>query len=252
MKNCLNKLNKNIIINFIIIFIFLFILELIFKMTNNFKIFDWSILRIILGVSIFSLFISYIDYFINPKYYKYINLFIIGLASIYAFIQTGFNNYIGVYMSFGASSQLGAVLDYIKEFIGSFKWYYYLNLIPLILIIFFYKKKKINLDIVKFSINNKNVTYSACLFVLLICMYMSTLYLNLMQNPLQTIKNKDLFLSSNVPSVSIKQLGVSTYAIVDIKNYFLPTEKEINLTFEETKQKEDSTRKFMIQNGKLL
>ena len=244
MKKCLSHLNKNIIVNFLILFILLFILELLFKITNGFKILDWSILRIILGLSIFCLFISYIEYFLNPKFYKYINTLIIISASLYAFIQTGFNNYIGVYMSLGASSQLGAIVDYIKEFIGSFKAHYYLNLIPIIFIIIYYRKKELKLELVKLYINDKKITYSACLFVGLICMYMSTLYLNLMQNPLQAIQNKDLFLSSNVPSVSIKQLGVSTYAIVDIKNYFYPTEKKIELTFEETKQKEDAKRKF--------
>ena len=39
-------------------------------------------------------------------------------------ILSGFNNFIGVYMSLGTSSQLGAVIDYIREFVLSFKWYY--------------------------------------------------------------------------------------------------------------------------------
>lgn len=244
MKKCLIYLNKNIIVNFLILFTLLFSLELIFKFTNDFKIIDWSILRIMLGISIFCLFISYIEYFIKPKFYKYINITIIVVASIYAFIQTGFNNYIGVYMSLGASSQLGAVVDYIKEFFGSFKTCYYLNLLPLVMIIYYYKKRTIKLEFVKRRINDKKVTYSACVFVSLICMYMSTLYLNIMQNPLQAIQTKDLFLNSNVPSVSINQLGVATYAIVDIKNYFLPSEKKVELTFEKNEQKEDATRKF--------
>ena len=85
MKKCLSYLNKNIIVNFLILFISLFILELLFKITNGFKILDWSILRITLGLSIFCLFISYIEYFLSPKFYKYINTLIIISASLYAF-----------------------------------------------------------------------------------------------------------------------------------------------------------------------
>ena len=57
------------------------------------------------------------------------------LASIYALLQAGFENYIGVFMSFGTSSQAGAVKDYIKDYIDSFHWYYWLILIPILLLI---------------------------------------------------------------------------------------------------------------------
>ena len=243
MKKITQYLNKNITTNFIVLSIFSLMVEIIFKFTNNFNIIDWSFIRIILSVFTLSTIVSYIEYFINPKYYKIINISLIVTMSIYALLQTGFNNYIGVYMSLGASSQLGAVTDYVKEFILSFKWYYYFNLLPIIAIILFYKKNNLKLDKVLVILTEKKVTLSACLFVGLISLYMSTLYLNLMQNPLQTIKNKDLFLNANVPSVSIKQLGVTIFGIVDVKNYFIPPNENVKLELVNNEQKE-TKRKF--------
>ena len=180
MKKITQYLNKNITTNFLIISLFSLMVEIIFKLTNNFKLMDWSFIRILLSVSILSAFVSYIEYFLKPKYYKKINITLIVIMAIYALLQTGFNNYIGVYISLGASSQLGAVTDYVKEFILSFKCYYYFNLLPIVAIILFYKKKNINLEQVFIKLTEKKVTLSACLFVGLISLYMSTLYLNLM------------------------------------------------------------------------
>lgn len=243
MKKITQYLNKNITTNFLIISLFSLMVEIIFKLSNNFKLMDWSFIRILLSVSILSAFVSYIEYFLKPKYYKKINITLIVVMAIYALLQTGFNNYIGVYISLGASSQLGAVTDYVKEFILSFKCYYYFNLLPIVAIILFYKKKNINLEQVFIKLTEKKVTLSACLFVGLISLYMSTLYLNLMQNPLQTIQNKDLFLNANVPSVSIKQLGVTIFGIVDVKNYFIPPKEIIKLEQMDIHQKE-TERKF--------
>jgi hypothetical protein len=116
-------LNKNILVNFFINFISIFLIETIFKLVNKFSLLDWSILRILLSSLILSFIISNIEYFINKKIIKYINYVLIFIVTIYASTQTGFNKYIGVYMSLGTSSQFGAVTDYIGEFVLSFKWF---------------------------------------------------------------------------------------------------------------------------------
>ncbi len=230
-------INKNILKNLIINFLLLFILEVIFKIVNFFPIFDWSIIRIILSSFIISFLISNLLYFVPKFLHKFLNIIIIFIFSIYALAQTGFNNFIGVYMSFGTSSQFSAVIDYIKEFILSFNWYYYFLLIPLLLAIVYYiffenivnKKFSISLEKNNYkTINKKLFIEKICMcLIALICfctLYYTTLYITFMQNELQIVSNKKLFENPSVPSISVRQFGVITFGILDLKNYFLPSE----------------------------
>jgi len=251
-------LNKNIFLNFLINFISIFLIEIIFKLVNKFSLLDWSILRILLSSAIISFVISSIEYFINKKIIKYVNLSLILIFTIYSIAQTGFNKYIGVYMSLGTSSQFGAVTDYIKEFILSFKWYYYLITIPFIISLIYYiffDKKVRN----KFKISNeknnyklldkrnfiKNIIFNLIMLTIIIGIYISTFFIPFMQNRLQTVSNKDLFINPSVPSISIKEFGVVTYGGLDIKNYFFPTEVVNKYDLENVvKNQENRTRKF--------
>lgn len=253
-------INKNILINFIINFILLLVLEIIFKIVNFFDILDWSTIRIILGSFILSLVISSIEYFIPKILHKYINIILILIFSIYALAQTAFNNFIGVYMSLGTSSQLGAVIDYVREFILSFKWYYYLSMLPFVISLIYYifiNKKIIN----KFNINMKKNNYKKLnrkkfiknilmylnTLIIFCALYASSLYLPFMQNKLQTVSNRDLFIVPSVPSISVKQFGIITFGVLDIKNYFFPTEVITNYDIENSSKNShniDNTRKF--------
>ena len=131
-------INKNILLNTIINFIFLILIEIIFKIVNFYNLIDYSSIRILISSLLLGFIIGNLEYFINKKLHKYINIVLIFISSIYALAETGFNNFIGVYMSLGTSSQLGAVIDYIREFILSFKWYYYFLLLPSILMVLYY------------------------------------------------------------------------------------------------------------------
>lgn len=257
-------INKNILHNFLINFVFLFILEIIFKIVNSFNLLDWSTLRISIFLLIISLIISNVEYFLPKIFSKIINIFIILVFSLYAYLQTGFNNFIGVYMSLGASSQFGAVVDYVKEFILSFKWYYYFNLLPIILIIiyyiFFYKKIYKKFEISNESIKYKSINVKVLLkkamisiisLIVFIGVYISTLYIPFMQNKLQSVSNKELFLNPSVPSVSIKEFGISTFGILDLKNYFFPQAVVEQYIFKnENNKKSNLDQKQAIDNDK--
>ena len=207
---------------------------------------------------IISYIVSSVEYFINKKIIKYINLCLILIFTIYAIVQTGFNKYIGVYMSLGTSSQFGAVTDYIGEFVLSFKWYYYLIIIPFIILVVYYiffNKKVFNKFKISSVKNNykllnkkvfiKNIGFSLLVLIIFITSFISTLYLPFMQNKLQTISNKDLFVSPSVPSISIKEFGVITYGMLDVKNYFFPVEVVNKYDLDnEVKEKVNRTRKF--------
>ena len=110
-------LNNNLIKNFLIILIFTFLLEITFRLISGTQVFDVSIIRIILSLSFISLILSFILSWTNKKSIKIFNIIIAFIFSIYAFLQLGFNNFIGVYMTINTTSQLGAVTDYVEEFL---------------------------------------------------------------------------------------------------------------------------------------
>ena len=256
----MNKyVNKNILYNSLVNFIFLILVEVIFKITNYFKLLDWSIVRIIISSFIISFLLASIEYFIPKKNHKYINIFIIFICSFYALLETAFNNYIGVYMSLGTSSQLGAVIDYIREFILSFKWFYYFNLLPFIFIIIYYifvekiVVKKFN---IKFNKNNykklnikkftNKIIFNLISLIILCSLYFLTLYLPFMQNKLQVVSNSKLFKNPSIPSISIKQFGITTYGLLDVKNYIFPSQSvdEYNIDINKKDNYNDNSRVF--------
>lgn len=253
-------INKNILLNTIINFIFLILIEIIFKIVNFYNLTDYSSIRILISSFLLSFIIGNLEYFINKKLHKYINIVLIFISSIYALAETGFNNFIGVYMSLGTSSQLGAVIDYIREFILSFKWYYYFLLLPSILMVLYYifiNKKIINKYNISMSKNNYKLlnkrlyVKKLSLSILILCMfsnlYLLTIYVPFMQNKLQTVSNKKLFKSPSVPSIAVKQFGITTFGILDVNNYFFPAKvsEEYKIENESNKYaKENTTRKF--------
>lgn len=257
----MNKyINKNILLNTIINFTLLIMVEIIFKITNFFNLLDWSSIRILLSSFIISFIIANIEYFIPKKVHKYINIVFIFICSIYALAETAFNNYIGVYMSLGTSSQLGAVINYIREYILSFKWYYYFNLLPFLVSILYYIFIN-NKVITKFNINKEKNNYktlekrqffkkiglSILVLIMFVTLHFSTLYIPFMQNKLQVVSNSKLFKNPSVPSIAIKQFGVTMYGILDVNRYFFPTETTDEYSIENNKKNNsrvDNTRKF--------
>lgn len=250
-------MNKNILLNFIINFVFILMVEAVFKIVNKFSILDWSSLRIILSTILLSMIISGIEYFVPKKIHKFINIIILFIISIYALAQTGFNNFIGVYMSLGTSSQLGAVIDYIREFILSFKWYYYFVMLPFILCLVYYifvnkiivKKFNVSLVNTKFKELNKDMFLKkvwgmSIIFISIFAVFLSTLKITFMQNKLQTVSNMNLYNNPSVPSISVKQFGITNFGILDVKNYFVPSENSHeDILIDESKNKETSRSK---------
>ena len=253
-------INKNIILNTIISFTFMILIEIIFKIVNFFNLIDISSIRIILGSFIISFIISSIEYFIPKKLHKYINILFIFVCSFYSWLETGFNNFIGVYMSFGTSSQLGAVIDYIREFVLSFKWYYYFTMLPFILIILYYifydkkikNKYKINISKNYYKLLNKTmfvkkILLSFMLLNIISSLYLITVFAPFMQNKLQVVKTKELLINPSVPSITVKQYGIVGFGILDVKHYLFPTNESYEYNIDNEKKHNNNlnkTRKF--------
>ena len=241
------KLNK-FIYNSLVILIPWYLIELIFKIVSNSNLIDISSIRILLSTFFLSTIIGFVELFIKEKNKKVINLVIILIITIYSFMQVGFHNFIGVYISINVSSQAKAVLSYIFSYLKSFYWYYYLLFLPLILLIMYYKvleKKLIKVNIK--NIHDKTKTILQLISILLIIgfSYYLTINLNIFQNKLQTISNKELFNNPTNPSIAIKQFGISLYGILDIKNLFISNDTliiENNYSYnQDTSNKENDT-----------
>jgi len=244
--------------NYLLMTITLFSIEIIFRLVMKMTIIEWSLLRVFISVSIISLLVSLIIYKTRRVPTKIINFILCLIASIYALLQAGFENYIGVFMSFGTSSQAGAVKDYIKDYIDSFHWYYWLILIPILLLFIYlvfieprlYKKKdkeelSINIITKKQSLNAQLIALTS--LILLIGLFYFTLISNKMQNNIQLQSNTSLFINPSMPNIVVDQFGVTTFGLLDIKSTLSPIEEEIieyNVNPKEIKEETDYTRKI--------
>lgn len=234
-----NLLKNNLIKNYFLLTIFLMLTEILFRIVSNIPIKSLALLRIFIGVNFISILLSFILSWFNKKINKIILLILSFLINLYAFVQIGFNNFIGVYASFNTRSQLGAVTDYIKDFFSSFKITYYVLFIPFILFVLYY----IFLDkLTENKINKKfllktNIVFEpgirtiTSILALTLCsfLYYESLDASFMQNKLQTVSNKDLFKYPSVPSITINQFGILGFGILDTKS--LLNEAPVNYTY---------------------
>ena len=134
MKLMFNKIFKN----YFLLTTTLFLAEIIFRLVLGLTIVDWSVLRIFVGVNLIGLIFGFIFSFCGRIIGNLLTFFVGVIFSVYSVAQAGFYNYVGTFMSFGTSSQLGAVTDYISDYFNSFSWTFWLIFIPVILLLIFY------------------------------------------------------------------------------------------------------------------
>lgn len=221
------KINNSYLITYIILIFGMFIPEMIFKLINKSNIFDISTLRIFLGLNIFCAIISFILGFANHIVKKIVTSILVFASSIYTCAQLGFFNFLGVYISFQTSSQLGAVKDYVKDFIRSFKPEFFLVFIPFVLIILIYIffSKKMNKEKIRLK---SNVIISSTILVASIVLYAVTILTPGLQNKYQTVTNKKLFLTASNPSLTVEQFGTLGFCFLDLKALTFPVILEEN------------------------
>jgi lipoteichoic acid synthase len=227
-------------------------MEILFKLLSHMTIFDYSLLRIFLGINIISLLISFVLSYFNDKIGYIISLIFNMVFSIYAFIQMGFLSFIGVYMSLNTSSQLGAVKDYIKDFLNSFSKSYYLIFIPFVLsilyVIYYFNKDKVqenNMFLLRSRLRKERLIKLGITSILL-CLF-SIFYNNSLSvsDSLQTVNNKSLFINPNIPSLAVKNFGLIGYGLDDVKIFLNPIEDDNQIYYASNEdQVTDKTRTF--------
>lgn len=215
--------SKGYFYNILVMVISLFAIEVINKLISGSNIFSFSSIRILLGLFIFAIVVNLFLAFTNRKVSKIVISVIVFAFAVYSCAQAGFFNFLGVYMSFQTSSQLGAVTSYIKDFLMSFHLVYFTTFIPFILLIVYYiffdKKFEYNFKIVSKSIFFLGVLLAVD--VLSIGYYSSVLSTKL-QSKLQTVSNEVLFLTANNPTITIDQFGTLGFCFLDIKSMLFP------------------------------
>ncbi len=270
MKALCNKVFKN----YLFLMLALFATEVIFRFVVDSPIIDWATLRIFLGINVISLLFSLLFSFVG-RIVGNILTFIISLASsIYAIIQVGFLNYLGVFISFGTASQAGAVKDYIGDYLATFQWTYYLLLIPPVLLLLFYiffdrkieklktndeidfsdkfdseERKKTNQKNRKKEQKNDNLG-SRVLALIFIAVFGFGYYYSLtakfMQNELQLKSTKELFLNPDMPNIAIGQFGTNAFVTLDVKTVLFPDNKEEEvIEFEKVEQVENDYTRYI-------
>ena len=226
-------LTNNILKNYLILTISLFGIEMIFKAVENTSVLDWSSLRIFIGISIISLFLSILLSFCKKWIANILTFLIVIIATIYAIAQAGFENYLGVYISINTSSQLGAVKEYVRDYIASFNGIFYIITIPLILLIIYKILEKFILKDKKLNIYTKKEDNIARIIALVFLVlfsgfYYASLSLRFMQNEIQLIKTKTLFKNPSNPNIAVNQFGVEMFGILDIKTALFPVNETSN------------------------
>ncbi len=227
--------------NYLILLVSLTITEGIFRILSKTNLFSYGFLRSFIALNVISLILSLLFSLLPKLGTKIFNFFIVIVCGIYAIFELAFYNYMGVYASLNVSSQAEAVTDYIKEFLESFRVNYFFMIIPLVILILYYIfiDKRIK-DKTHQSKKKNLISYGSYLFlIVLLCIsFACTLNLKFMQNKFQQISNKALFKSVSVPTTAIKEFGIITYAILDVKNFIFPYVE--NVTFENNNQNDNT------------
>jgi len=229
-------IKDNFIFNVVLMTLTLFIIEILFKIISGFEVFDWATLRVFISSLLVSFIVTLFSSLTKRKWLRNtINIIVVFIYSLYAWLQLGFINYLGVYISFNTSSQFGAVTDYIFDYLMSFKLSYYLTFLPFVFILiwylFFNRKKEYN----KLNLNLRYLVLIPVL-VSISLFYYGTLILPFMQNELQIKSNIKLFKNPDVPTVAVNQFGTAMFGILDLKTFIFPVSEENNIynaTFED-------------------
>jgi len=213
--------------NYILLITMFMLTETIFRIISGLSIISYASLRIFIILNILSCSFSFILSFMPKVISKVFNLIIVFVACFYSLVELGFKNFLGVYASVQSSTQAGAVTSYILDFIKSFKWSYYLMLLPFLILLIYYLlfAKKLEINLPKKKINLKTIGFKISqllTIIILLLVFYGTLRLDFMQNKLQATSTYDLFLKPNNPSLLVTDFGIIGFGLLDIREAIAP------------------------------
>lgn len=241
---------NNVFKNYLLLMITLFIGEIIFRGCVGLPIISLNILKIFVGLNLVSLLVSLLSSFLGRLASNIICGLVAMLSTIYSIAQVGFYKYIGLFISFNNFKQIGAVIDYIGEYISAIPFTAWLISVPLIILVLYYifadnklallerndiidfsdkfdseERKKINDEkIIKLSKRKKiNTIINGVVFTIVFLGVYIFLNSSFMQNNLQIKSSKELFNNPDMPNLAVNNLGTFMYSIADIKSSMFPS-----------------------------
>ena len=243
MKKLFKRYLKNSYVRtYLTLLISMFMVEIIFKLIEDNSLFAFATIRIFIGLNILSAIFAYLLEFCGKLWKKILTSIIVFGTGFYSCLQCGFLNFIGVYISFQTSSQLGAVKDYIADFFRSFKFEYLLTFIPFILLLVFYIFFDRKFKTYK-VLHMRRLLASLIIIIGGSLLYFASITMGIFQNSLQTTSNWDLFISASNPSLSVDNFGSIGFLITDVKALIWPV--EITETFVEEKKEQKVDEKYL-------
>lgn len=200
---------------------YIFLVEIVMKLIIENFVFDYSLLRIFLSSAILSLVMTVVSVNMPLKIRRGIliafNFFIV----LYAWLQIGFLNYIGAFMSLGNASQGTKIGEFVVDFLSSYTFLRCTIWIPFIISLgYFWGERYITKDGFEKKLEFKWFVYDAALIVYLalLCFgYYITLEVDFMQGKFQTVSNKALFKYPSNPALTVKNFGTTMFFFLDVK-----------------------------------
>lgn len=222
--------------------VYIFVIELIVKALLGNLAFDYSLLRIFLSSVVISLIISTITTNMPVALRRTILIIFNFLIVLYAWLQLGFMNFLGAFMSLGNAEQGTKITSYIVEFLCSYKPILHLVYLPFIgTLLYLFFERRITKDGFLKKIPFKSFLTDLSLVVylaLLVFSFLVTVEVKFMQNKFQTVSNSKLLRYPSSPALAIKNFGTTVYFILDIKGTFLGGETEIDYSGDNLKENE--------------
>ena len=219
---------------FLYLFLSYFFIELTFKVITFKNILEWSTLRILIFNLSSSLLISFLLSFFKEKVVKIVILILVLFSGVYAITEMGFNNFMGNYMSFNAAGDgAGRVGEYVIEFIKYIKLEYYLCLIPFIIILIIFIRKKDILTYIKYDYKQR-----ALLAIIVVFSYLlsyATLIIPFMQNSNQIKSNLKLYYEPTLIELSLRQFGTNRFLTRDLIYMVMPHNNNSSIIIDEEK-----------------
>ena len=222
---------------------FLFATELFMRLLLGFPLGDFATLRIFFASFFYGEILFLLSlFFKNPQKRYVFTATLLFLASLYNWLQFGFHNYLGMFVSLNTASQAVAVTDYIQSFLRSFPFKSYIIFAPFLIYILSFFKQPLFLK----GETTPRLLASLGVLFLSIFLWSGTIFLPFMQNSLQLVSNKELLLNPSNSSIAVNQFGGLTYLLLDIKGLFFPHQTVVeDVTLEE---KEDDSLWLEVNN----
>ncbi len=230
---------------YLVEFIYIFLIEIIVKLILGTFAFDWTLLRIALSSLVLSFVITLFTTNLPLKLRRGLLIIVDFLAIFYGWLQLGFWNFMGTFMSLGNAEQGTKVTDYIFEFLKAYPLYYHLIWILFILVILYIVfereitkdgfEKKVRFNV--FIYDLAGLVYLA----LLVFMYYVTLEVGFMQNKYQPISNIELFKYPSNPSYAVRNFGTTMYFILDFKGTITGADREYGEIIDKDRDEEPET-----------